>query len=46
MGFTPINKRMCTLGIKTRFFNLSIINVHATTLDSEEIEKGKFYSLF
>jgi hypothetical protein len=45
MAFTPINDRMCKLRIKTKFFNLSIINVHAPTVDREEMEKEEFYSL-
>jgi exonuclease III len=45
MAFTPISVRMCTLGIKAKFFSLSIINVHPSTEDSEETEKLKFYSL-
>jgi hypothetical protein len=31
------------LHLKTRFFNLSIINVYATTEDNEELVKDKFY---
>ena len=45
MAFTPINNRMCKPRIKTKFFYLSIINVHAHTEDSEEIEKEELYSL-
>jgi hypothetical protein len=43
--FTPINEKMCKLRIKTKFLNLCIINVHAPTEDSEEMEKEEFYSL-
>jgi hypothetical protein len=31
MAFTSINKRICTLRIKTKFFTLSIITVHVPT---------------
>jgi hypothetical protein len=56
MAFTPFNERMCTLTIKTKFFNVAIINVHdpphhthththTHTQDSENIEKEEFYRL-
>jgi hypothetical protein len=45
MAFTPINERMSTLRIKTKCFNLFIINVHAPTENSEETEKEQFYGL-
>jgi hypothetical protein len=35
-NFTPINERLCVIGIKGRFFNHSLINIHALTNDSEE----------
>jgi len=44
MAFTCINEKMCTLRIKTKFFKLSIINIHAPTEDSEEMEKEQFCS--
>lgn len=40
---TPINGRICTLRLKTKFFNLSFINAHAETEDKEEITKKEFY---
>jgi hypothetical protein len=33
MAFTPVNESICMLRLKTRFFNLSIINIHAPTED-------------
>jgi hypothetical protein len=41
--FTPINERLCVIRIKGRFFNYSLINIHATTNDSEEKAKDQFY---
>jgi hypothetical protein len=43
MNFTPINERLCILRIKGRFFNYSLINIHAPTNDSEEEAKDLFY---
>jgi hypothetical protein len=42
-NFTPINKRLCVIRIKGRFFNYSLINIHAPTNDSEEEAKDQFY---
>lgn len=44
LGFTPVNERMCVLRVKTRFFNLLMINVHAETEDKNEITKDNFYN--
>jgi hypothetical protein len=44
LGFTPVSERICRLRVKTRFFNLSVINVHASTEDKDETEKDEFYS--
>jgi hypothetical protein len=41
--FTRINKRLCSIRIKGRFFNHSHINLHAPTNDSEEEAKDQFY---
>jgi hypothetical protein len=43
INFTPINERICVIGIKDRFFNYSLINIHAPTNDSEEEAKDQFY---
>jgi hypothetical protein len=37
------DERMCALRIKTKFQNVSFINVHAPTEEKEEIEKEVFY---
>jgi hypothetical protein len=42
-NFIPINERLCVIRIKGRFFNYSLINIHAPTNDSEEEAKDQFY---
>jgi hypothetical protein len=42
-NFKPINERLCVIRIKSRFFNYSLINIHAPTNDSEEEAKDQFY---
>jgi hypothetical protein len=42
-NFAPINERLCVIRIKGRFFNYSLINIHATTNDSEVEAKDHFY---
>jgi hypothetical protein len=42
-NFTPINERLCIIRIKGRFFNYSLINIHAPTNDSEEEANDQFY---
>jgi hypothetical protein len=43
INFTPINERLCVIRIKGRFFNYSLINIHAPTNDSEEEAMHQFY---
>jgi endonuclease/exonuclease/phosphatase family metal-dependent hydrolase len=43
INFKPINERMCILRIKTRFFNVSLLNIHAETEDKDEATKDAFY---
>ena len=43
MDYKAISTRICTLRIKGKFFNYTIINVHATTEVSTEEEKESFY---
>lgn len=45
LDFKPINERICYLRLKTKFFNLSIINAHAETEDKDEITKESFYQI-
>jgi hypothetical protein len=42
ISFTPINELICAYRIKGRFFNYSLINIHAPTNDSEEEAKDQF----
>ena len=42
-NFTPISERLCVLRLKGRFFNYSLINIHAPTNDSEEEAEDQFY---
>jgi hypothetical protein len=39
----PINERLCVIRIKGRFFNYSLINIHAPTNYLEEEAKHQFY---
>ena len=43
LNFTPIDERLCVLRVKGRFFNYSLINVHAPTNDSTDEVKDVFY---
>jgi hypothetical protein len=36
INFTPINEHLCVIRLKGRFFNYSLIDIHAPTNDSEE----------
>ena len=31
LGFEPINERMCKLGIKGKFYNMTIMSIYAST---------------
>jgi hypothetical protein len=42
--FTPINERLYVIRIKGRFFNYSLINIHAPKNDSEEEAKDQLYA--
>jgi endonuclease/exonuclease/phosphatase family metal-dependent hydrolase len=42
MSFTQISERICTLRLKGKFHNVTLINVHVPTEEKIE-EKGKFY---
>jgi hypothetical protein len=43
MDFKAKSSRMCQLQIRGKFFNYSIIYVHAPTEDKNEEEKDAFY---
>jgi hypothetical protein len=42
MKFTPIDGRLCCLRVRTKFFNLTIINACAPTEDKDELIKDQF----
>ena len=43
VDWKPINERICVLRVKGKFFNYSIINVHAPHNERPEDEKDTFY---
>jgi hypothetical protein len=43
MDYTPINEHLRILRVKGRFFNYSLINIHAPTNDSDDETKDLFY---
>lgn len=43
MDFQDVSERMCTLRIKARFFNITIICVHAPTEETEDAIKDAYY---
>lgn len=43
IDFNPINERICTLRVRTKFFNLTLINVHAPTEEKTDEVKDLFY---
>jgi hypothetical protein len=43
LDFEGVDERMCVLRIKTKFQNLSLINMHAPTEEKEEFKKEAFY---
>jgi len=43
LEFKPINERICTLRIRARLFNITLICVHAPTEETGEEVKDRFY---
>lgn len=43
IGFNPINERLCTLRVRGKFFNITLINAHAPTEDKDDEIKDVFY---
>ena len=44
IDWKPVNERICILRLRSRFFNYSIINVHAPHNGRPDEEKERFYS--
>lgn len=43
--FEAVNERLCTLRIRGKFFNITLVNVHAPTEEKDEIDKDNFFEL-
>jgi len=43
IGFTPYSERLAAIRIKGKFFNISLLCVHAPTNESDELVKDDFY---
>ena len=43
IDWRPVNEKLCVLRVKGKFFNYSIINVHAPHNERPDEEKDKFY---
>ena len=44
IGFKPKNERMCSIRIRGKMFNMTLINVHAPTEETDDKIKEPFYS--
>lgn len=36
IGFSPVEERFCSLRMRSKFFNYTLINVHASTEEKDE----------
>ncbi|KDQ71490.1 hypothetical protein L798_13017, partial [Zootermopsis nevadensis] len=43
LAFTPVSERICTLRVKGKFRNISLVNVYAPTEGTEEVAVDGFY---
>ena len=43
IGFKPENERLCSLRVRGKMFNITFINAHAPTEDTEDQVKESFY---
>jgi Reverse transcriptase (RNA-dependent DNA polymerase) len=43
IGFNPVDERLCTLRIRGKFFNYTLINVYAPTEEKDNESKELFY---
>lgn len=41
--FNPISKRICTMRLRTKPKKICLINIHAPTENSDEVDKDEFY---
>ncbi|PSN43357.1 hypothetical protein C0J52_15566 [Blattella germanica] len=44
LEFEPVNKRICKIRVKLKFYNLTLIAVHAPTEDKTDQVKEEFYT--
>ncbi|XP_013175481.1 PREDICTED: uncharacterized protein LOC106123612 [Papilio xuthus] len=44
IDFKPVNERLCTIRIKGKFHNYTIVNVHAPTEETDDEQKERFYT--
>jgi len=42
IGFEPINSRLCTVRIKGKFFNITVVNAYTPTENAKEEQKEQF----
>jgi len=43
IGFEAVNERLCKIRLKSKYNNLTLINIYAPTEDKVDVEKEKFY---
>ena len=44
LDFKAISPRMCVIRLKAKFFNISIVNIHAPIEEKDDEEKEGFYN--
>lgn len=45
MNFHSISEGICTFRVQSQCFNLTFLNIHAPTEETEDIKKAAFYAL-
>ena len=43
-GFTPVNKRIFTIRIGSKFYNISLICAYVPTEEKDDVDKDAFYA--
>jgi exonuclease III len=43
IGFEAINERLCKIRLKSKYNNLTLINIYAPTDDKTDVAREKFY---